>query len=229
MERRERYSVVEPAREKQSHIGQALNQWYQAHDISLEPTSGEDPMTYSRILFVVALLTFAEGAGSAQSMRPAPPRDADVCELTKDPPAWNTLRVRITGTATYDFENFSLADSSCHGRKQAAEVWLTYGGRLTSGTTYCCPGEGGNSTRSTPLTIDGVTPPPVTEDKTLNEFRELLTKRLRTRARVTLVGTFFAGTRTEMSATGWGGYGHLGCCSLFVIERVERFEVAEDL
>jgi hypothetical protein len=187
---------------------------------------GHAAMTRKCIL-VVAVLLAAQGASFAQSTPPAPPRDASVCELTMDPPAWHARRVRLTSTATHEFENFSLADSTCDGRKRAARVWLTYGGRVSSRAVYCCPGEGDNSERPTPLVVDGLTLP-ITQDKTFDEFRKMLSSRPRTKARVTLVGTFFAGTKTEMSATGWGGYGHMGCCGLLVIERVERFEVAAD-
>jgi hypothetical protein len=39
--------------------------------------------------------------------------------------------------------------------------------------------------------------------------------------RATLVGRFFA---AEKDATHWRGYGHMGCCSLLAIQRVEAFE-----
>ena len=43
--------------------------------------------------------------------------------------------------------------------------------------------------------------------------------------RVTALGRFFSGEkRTINGANSWGGAGHLGCCSLFAIERVESLK-----
>jgi hypothetical protein len=63
------------------------------------------------------------------------------------------------------------------------------------------------------------------DDLTFNGFSDLLRKEEDTTVRLTAVGRFFSGEKQRVNGkTWWGGAGHLGCCSLFVIERVESFE-----
>jgi len=75
------------------------------------------------------------------------------------------------------------------------------------------------------LVIDGIALPLV-EDVSFLRFRELLRNRDRTSTRVTVVGTFFAGEQSESVTPGRRGYGHFGCCTLLVIERIHEFEAA---
>jgi hypothetical protein len=132
---------------------------------------------------------------------------------------------------TYGFENFQLAEPNCASPPEHFSIWVMYGGKALSGAIYCCPGEGGEDTRSKPLTIDG-TEVPLVEDSTYHALRELLGKEEDTTVRVTVVGTFLSGLKQTIGGTTrWGGYGHLGCCSLFVIQKVEKFEphIRDDL
>ena len=178
-------------------------------------------MRKSLMLVLVAVAApLASLAGTGVSRQPpARLREATVCEMSKKPDAWNHVRVRLTAVATHGFEDFSLTDPTC---PDAAGIWLTYGGSVSSGTIYCCPGEGGESRRPKPLVIEGVTLPLV-EDSVFHRFRALLGKQTRTAARVTLLGTFFPGEKSD--TWGWSGFGHFGCCSLVVIERLESFTV----
>lgn len=66
---------------------------------------------------------------------------------------------------------------------------------------------------------------PLVNDLTFRQFTGLLKKEGDTTVWVTALGRFFSGEkRTINGSTTWGGAGHLGCCSLIVIERVESFE-----
>lgn len=99
-----------------------------------------------------------------------------------------------------------------------------YGGNVQSDTSYCCPGEAASRTRPKPVTIEGVQIPLV-EDVTFREFTGLLKREADTTVRLTAIGRFFSGAKQTVGGqTRWGGAGHLGCCSLFVIQRVESFE-----
>jgi hypothetical protein len=99
-----------------------------------------------------------------------------------------------------------------------------YGGKAEANTIYCCPGEGGGETRSEPLTVEGVQIPLIS-DLVFQQFTDLLKKERDTTVRVTAVGRFFSGEKqTIEGSTYWRGFGHIGCCSLFVIQRVEWFE-----
>ncbi|MGO9649431.1 MAG: hypothetical protein ACLPOO_15415 [Terriglobales bacterium] len=163
----------------------------------------------------------------AQTQKPSAdaipqPREVTYCELSREPAAHNHELVRLTAFVTHGFEDFHIADPTCH--TLGFSVWVMYGGKAQSGTAYCCPGETGDKTRSEPLTVEGVQIPLV-DDSVFGQFTNLLAKEPDTTARVTVVGRFFSGEkRTINGATSWGGAGHMGCCSLFVIQRVESFE-----
>ena len=132
------------------------------------------------------------------------------CELVSNPQAFHNTRVRVTTFVEYEFENFTFSDPACLEPPSGSfSVWVTFGGSRSSGAIYCCPGEGGG--RATP------TPYPLVEDSIFKAFHSLLTKERDTIVRFTVVGTFLAAGKE-------GGYGHIGCCSLFVLERVESFD-----
>lgn len=66
---------------------------------------------------------------------------------------------------------------------------------------------------------------PLVNDPTFQQFLELLKGEPDTTVRSTLVGRFFYGTKETLdTGTFWRGFGHLGCCTLLVIQRVESFE-----
>ena len=77
-------------------------------------------------------------------------------------------------------------------------------------------------TRPEPAVVEGV-PVPLVEDATFHRFDDFLHQNSRTGITVhaTVVARFFAG-RINHHPRGdmWGGYGHLGCCSLFMIQQV---------
>jgi hypothetical protein len=149
------------------------------------------------------------------------PRQVTYCELSKDPATYNHELVRLTAFVTHGFEDFHLADPTCP--TQGFSVWVMYGGKNQSDTAYCCPGESAEA-RPDSLAVEGVQIPLI-DDLAFHNFTDLLKKEMDTAVRVTALGRFFFGEkRTINGATSWGGAGHLGCCSLFVIERVESFE-----
>ena len=74
------------------------------------------------------------------------------------------------------------------------------------------------------MTVEGIHVPLIS-DTVFQEFTDLLKKETDTTVHVTLLGRFFSGKKQNYGGGPpfWGGYGHLGCCSFFVIERVEQF------
>jgi hypothetical protein len=152
------------------------------------------------------------------------PQDLSFCDLAKDPAAHNHELVRLTAFVTHGFEDFALTDPSCPAPPQHFSVWVIYGGKTQSNTVYCCPGEAGKETRSESLTVEGIQIP-LLSDSTFQGFVNLLKKEPDTIVRLTVVGTFFSGEKeTFNGSTLWRGYGHLGCCSLFALQRIEAFE-----
>lgn len=161
----------------------------------------------------------------AQTQKPdavPKPREVEYCELSRDPAAYNHELVRLTAFVTHGFEDFHIAEPTCY--TQGFSVWVMYGGKAKSGTVYCCPGEGGERARSESLTVEGIQTSLV-DDSIFGQFTNLLAREPDTTVRVTAVGRFFSGEKQTINgSTSWGGAGHLGCCSLFVIQRVESFD-----
>jgi hypothetical protein len=66
---------------------------------------------------------------------------------------------------------------------------------------------------------------PFVNDEQAQTFEAVLRERQQVggMTRATMVGTFYAGEpfKTKDNQTIWRGHGHLGCCSLFVLSRVE--------
>ena len=138
-----------------------------------------------------------------------------VCNVLANPPAYDRQSIDVTGFVSQGFENFTIADPRCPGDLGA--VWLEYGGQVASGTIYCC-GDDDSRSRTEPLVVEGVTTT-IVHDRKLKQFDEWLSKDFVVHA--TLRGHFFAGEQQKWpGGTIWGGYGHFGLFSLFVIEQV---------
>ena len=180
-----------------------------------------------KLFCTFVLATSPLAAQSAPSPTPDPKQEArnvSVCDIAKDPATFNHQLIRVTAFVSHAFEDFTLADPSCGAESRNFHIWLMYGSKTQSNTVYCCPGEGGAGPRSKPLSVEDI-PIPLVSDSTFADFTELLRKEHDTTVRATLVGRFFAGEKeTIRESTDWRGYGHMGCCSLLAIQRVEAFE-----
>jgi hypothetical protein len=144
------------------------------------------------------------------------PKRVTACQVKKDPAAYNHKLLELTGLISHGFEDFTLFDPSC---SSSPHVWLEYGGTASSGTMYCC-GVTADRSRPKPAVVEGI-PIPLIDDERFRTFDRLVQQRPDTVVRATIVGRFFAGQQEHLpTGTVWGGYGHMGCCSLFAIQRV---------
>jgi hypothetical protein len=159
------------------------------------------------LVFVVSAYSFCET-----------PEKVTACKLKNDPAAFNHKLVEVEGFISHAFEDFTFFDPNC---PYSPMIWLEYGGKASSGTMYCC---GVSNARSRPkeLAVDGV-PISLIDDERFRQLDKLIHDEADTVVHATLVGRFFAGKR-EKYANGksgnWGGYGHMGCCSLLAIQQV---------
>jgi hypothetical protein len=171
-----------------------------------------------RTLIVCAGLSLAELSVARAIEQQGRPEPVDICDLQHDPAGHDHQEIQVSGAVVHDFENFSLSDARCHS---PSGVWLEYGGALNSQTMYCC-GHAPGSPRGETLRVDGIALPLV--DDAL--FRRFDDRNKSVSGRVTfgatLVGHFFAGKKKQRpdGLVYWDGYGHLGCCSLLVIQQV---------
>jgi hypothetical protein len=168
--------------------------------------------------------SFAFGQTQHATVLSSEPFKVAFCEIAKDPATYNHKLIEVTAFVTHGFEDFHLADPSCTKLSNHFSVWVMYGGKAPSNTVYCCPGEGGDQTRSKALTVEGMSIP-LSDDAAFRDFTGLLKRESDTTVRVTMVGVFFSGEKQTINgSTVWGGAGHMGCCSLFVIEQIKTFE-----
>jgi hypothetical protein len=144
------------------------------------------------------------------------PIKIDVCKLKSDPAAYNHKLVQVTGFISHGFEDFTLFDPTC---PPWLAIWLEYGGTAASGTMYCC---GVTAARNRPkqLVVENISISLV-DDERFREFDKLIQRRPDSVVHATLVGRFFSGKQIQYPrGVSWGGYGHMGCCSLLVIQQV---------
>ncbi len=182
--------------------------------------------------FVACLLTILCASGTALTVEQSAPTraaqsriveervKASLCDVKKDPAAYNHKLLEVTGFVSHGFEDFTLFDTAC---SSWPEVWVEYGGTTASGTMYCC-GVTSARSRPKPLTVENMQIELV-PDEQFQQFDKLVQRPPSSVVRATLVGRFFSGKRLNYGTKPfWGGYGHMGCCSLFVIQQVTSVE-----
>jgi len=148
------------------------------------------------------------------------PKAVNSCQLKQDPAKYNHALVQVTAFISHGFEDFTLFDPAC---PSWPHVWLEYGGTVASGTMYCC-GATADRSRPNPVQVEDV-PIPLVVDERFKDFDRIIQRRPDTLARATLVGRFFSGRQERLpGGVIWGGYGHMGCCSLLAIQQVVAVE-----
>ena len=148
--------------------------------------------------------------------------DTTVCALRRNPQQWNHKLIRVTGYVTHGYEESSLVDPACGDYSDGSLIWMEYGGQVGSGTMYFGPVSPRH--RETDLVVEGLSNPLV-EDEKFQKLDKMLQSRPNSRSvvvvPVTLQGRFFSGKKSKKErGSAFGGFGHFGCCSLFVIEKV---------
>ena len=174
-----------------------------------------------RLGIALGILSFVMSVASAAFCQEKPDK-VSLCQLKRDPAGYNHKLVEVSGIVSHGFEDFTLSDPTC---PSYPAVWLEYGGKSKSGTTYCC-GVTADRLRLKELVIEGLRIP-LTEDDQFSQFEKLIQPPFRSgrssaTIRATLVGRFFAGHQVNsLGGTFWGGYGHMGCCSLLAIQQIQ--------
>jgi hypothetical protein len=141
-----------------------------------------------------------------------------VCQLEQDPAAYNQKQIELTAFASHGFEDSSIFELGCGETYNS--IWMEYGGTASTATIYCC-GETAKPSRKSVLKVEGITLPLVNGEN-FKTFNTLLHQDGGRIVRATFRGTFFSGERITYPSgkSGWSGYGHMGCCSLFIIQDV---------
>jgi hypothetical protein len=129
--------------------------------------------------------------------------------------------VEIRGHASHGFEDSMFEDPSCfeNHSKGLPGIWMDYGGTASTDTMYCCGIK--PSTTKPPVLVEGVSIP-LLKDVNFERFDRLLHSKPRKEVSIRAVarGRIFAHEVKIGQYNYVGGYGHMGCCMLFVIEQV---------
>ena len=153
---------------------------------------------------------------AAATLLRADAEHATVCQLQSAPENYQHKLVEVTGFVSRGFEDSLLFDSQC---PKGEPVWVDYGGTAGTGVIRCCAVVP-TRRREVAVSIDGIAIPLV-EDAAFREFDRLLQIPPDRVVHARLIGRFFASsTRRTAAGEEHVGYGHIGCCSLFVIQQV---------
>jgi len=179
---------------------------------------GYDMMRAFIATFLVGVLGTVVLEGARQQNAKA--EVVDICRLQAHPATYNRKLIEVSGLVLHGFEEFSLSDSKCF---QGLDIWLEYGGALSSKTVFCCGATPG-APRGGTLVVEGITLP-VIDDVLFRRFDDRIQQSKASndvKFSATLRGHFFAGEKQRMpdGREYWGGYGHFGCCSLLVVQQV---------
>ncbi|MGC2248529.1 MAG: hypothetical protein WA609_18120 [Terriglobales bacterium] len=153
------------------------------------------------------------------------PEKITLCQLKNAPPDYNHKLVEVTAFVLHDFEDFTLFDPTC---PSWPDVWLEYGGTSKSGTMYCC-GVTDERQRTEELVVEKI-PIKLTINDEFRKFDKLLQAPFRSKrhgsiVHATLVGRFFSGERQRfLKGNPWGGFGHMGCCTLLAIQEIKSVD-----
>lgn len=156
---------------------------------------------------------------------PSPEEEAaSICQILKDPGAYNHKVVQVTGFFSHGFEDSVLFDPMCDSR---FGIWFEYGGKNVTGTMYCC-GVSSSRQRLEQISVEGISIPLV-DDHEFKRFDGLLHSTGDSLVHASVVGRFFAGEKDKLPGgeERWIGYGHMGMSSLFVIQQVIKTDPRE--
>jgi hypothetical protein len=182
----------------------------------------------AKIALVILLISVAPIPAGSASL-PSPPHEVSICDVKRNPQSFDRRLITLRGFVNLEFEDFTLHSEKCDKWPQ---IWLMFGGDVptptmsTAGDTKRTPGRD--------LVVDGIAYPLV-KDSDFRKFVSLITSRSSERrvypkpgykTVATLTGTFFAGHPMKNAAgeTFGAGYGHMGCCYLFIIKEISAVE-----
>jgi len=145
------------------------------------------------------------------------PPEVAFCDLANNPKAFDGKTIRVRGTLSVYFEDFSLFSKDCTTEQVP---WLAFGGDLPGIVTSTV--NDNERQAGIDLNFKGVSYG-IKKDENFRKLYALIAARRENEPEysvtATLTGAFFAGEKTTADEF-VGGYGHLNCCSLFTITEV---------
>ena len=143
--------------------------------------------------------------------------DTTVCQLRSSPAEFDHKQIRVNAYLSLGFEEAGMHDPSClensstngqSSNRDERDFWVEFADEAEH---------------------EGVKDfLPLVEDAKLRQFHDVFVQRDGQMPRAVLIGTFYAAKPPQGSEPGEisfaSGYGHMGCCHLFVVSQVESVE-----
>ena len=174
---------------------------------------------------LLVLAAAANLAAYGQSVSTEGPIKTTLCEIKAHPERFQHKLVQFEAVASHGFEDSMVEDAACPwGKNGNPGVWMDFGGTLTTGTKYCC-GDTTKPRRFASLRVDGIQVPLV-QDDVFRHFDKVLHTAPKPGQSVTVDATMQGRIFARQTRLGsntpeyWRGYGHMGCCMLFVVTQV---------
>jgi|ERR1700722_1030448 len=152
------------------------------------------------------------------------PLEVAACDLATNPKAFDGQLIRVRDTLNVHFEDFSLGIRNCDTQQS---IWLAFGGDVPG--IVASTANDSFRKRGSDIKVKGISYG-IKKDDSFRKLYALIAARHGDKpdysVTATLSGMFFAGEerRTAKGAVDFVGYGHLGCCALFVIMQVSEVE-----
>ena len=168
-----------------------------------------------QVLLLCGVLLLGANLAFAQE-----PLETSLCAVAKDPKSFDGKTIRVRGTFHVSFEVFTVSEKGCDIENGA---WVAFGGDVPGIVTSLA-----NDNMRRPgvdVTVGG-TPYGIKKDEKFRRLYALLAARhgeeAMYRVTATVTGVFLSGDEQNGGdgKARFGGYGHLGCCSLLVIQEV---------
>jgi hypothetical protein len=152
------------------------------------------------------------------AQQPEMPDKTTLCQIKKDPMAFNKKLVEVSGYASHGFEDSMFEDPTCFEGEGRPGIWMEYGGTAATDTMYCCGVTPSNEKKQ--LVVQGVTVNQL-RNPLFEQFDKLLHSQPKKEIsiRATVLARIFATPETAKGAP-FAGYGHMGCCMLLAVEQV---------
>jgi len=176
---------------------------------------------YFRIMQILlcAVLAICGFSTSLYAQESEQPIKTTLCDIKKDPLAFNKKLVEVSGYGTFGFEDSMFEDPTCFKGAGRPGIWMEYGGTASTDTMYCCGVSASNTKK--PLIVQDI-PVPLIADEQFKRFDTLLHSKNPNKdisVHAVVRGRIFVMPSTTAQLHFWG-YGHMGCCMLLAVEQV---------
>jgi len=179
-------------------------------------------------LLASCIVLMATTAFARPGVPATPPPAVSFCDLFSNPQTFDGQWIQVHGRISLALEDFTLWEPGCD-KPLARSIWLEYGGDEETPVKFCCGDH--SRPKGKDISVRGQTVPLLRDAQTHELIQKVRDRRSHQangqscagslcnfyNVTATLIGLFLAAPEDPQG--GSKGYGHLGCCHLFLIYR----------